>query len=92
MLMYTFAMGSLVFAIVGLSFTAPSQLSIYLIALGRWASYPVRSLVAYCRAKCLWTFFLSSLPTAAVVVAVCRAMLSIRSLAATFHVDPEWLL
>ncbi|KAI6120450.1 hypothetical protein EDD16DRAFT_841773 [Pisolithus croceorrhizus] len=67
MLMYTFAMGSLVFAIVGLSFTAPSQLSIYLIALG-------------------------SLPTAAVVVAVCRAMLSIRSLAATFHVDPEWLL
>ncbi|KAI6024998.1 hypothetical protein PISMIDRAFT_90213, partial [Pisolithus microcarpus 441] len=31
-------------------------------------------------------------PTAAVVVAVCRAMLSIRSLAATFHVDPEWLL
>jgi len=26
------------------------------------------------------------------VVSVCRAMLSIRSLAATHHVDPEWLL
>ncbi|KAI6120541.1 hypothetical protein EV401DRAFT_1954531, partial [Pisolithus croceorrhizus] len=28
MLMYTFVMGSLVFAIVGVSFTAPSQLSV----------------------------------------------------------------
>jgi len=28
----------------------------------------------------------------ATVVSVCRAMLSIRSLAATYHVDPEWLL
>ncbi|OAX34006.1 hypothetical protein K503DRAFT_775008 [Rhizopogon vinicolor AM-OR11-026] len=26
------------------------------------------------------------------VVSVCRAMLSIRSLAATYHVDPSWLL
>ncbi|KAI6120448.1 hypothetical protein EDD16DRAFT_1518816 [Pisolithus croceorrhizus] len=59
--------GSLVSTIVRLSFTAPSEISIYLVAL-------------------------ASLPTAAVVVAVCRAMLSIRSLAATFHVDPEWLL
>ncbi|KAG0708137.1 hypothetical protein DFH29DRAFT_1075796 [Suillus ampliporus] len=29
---------------------------------------------------------------AATVVSVCRAMLSIRSLAATYHVDPAWLL
>ncbi|KAI9464227.1 hypothetical protein HD554DRAFT_1284736 [Boletus coccyginus] len=29
---------------------------------------------------------------AAIVVSTCRAMLSIRSLAATAHVDPEWLL
>lgn len=29
---------------------------------------------------------------AAVVVSVCRVMLSIRSVAATGHVDPEWLL
>lgn len=28
----------------------------------------------------------------ATVVSVCRAMLSIRSLAATYHVDPAWLL
>ncbi|KAI6107944.1 hypothetical protein F5141DRAFT_1119609 [Pisolithus sp. B1] len=67
MLMYAFAMGSLVFTIVGLSFTAPSQISVYLTAL-------------------------AGFPTATVVVAVCRVMLSIRSLAATSHVDPEWLL
>lgn len=29
---------------------------------------------------------------ATTVVSVCRAMLSIRSLAATYHVDPAWLL
>ncbi|KAI6155211.1 hypothetical protein BKA82DRAFT_4075777 [Pisolithus tinctorius] len=67
MLMYAFAMGSLVFSIICLSFTAPSQLSIFVLAL-------------------------TSFPTAAVAVAVCHAMLSIRSLAATFHVVPEWLL
>lgn len=67
MLMYAFAMGSLVFSIICLSFTAPSQLPTFILAL-------------------------TSFPTAAVVVAVSRAMLSIRSLAATFHVDPEWLL
>ncbi|KAI6025838.1 hypothetical protein F5J12DRAFT_716180, partial [Pisolithus orientalis] len=74
MLMYAFAMGSLVFSIICLSFTAPSQLPV------RTNAFPLN-------------FFLSSsFPTAAVVVAVSRAMLSIRSLAATFHVDPEWLL
>lgn len=67
MLMYAFATGSLVFSIVCTSFTAPSQLSVFVMSL-------------------------AGFPTAAVVVAVCRAMLSIRSLAATFHVDPEWLL
>ncbi|KAI6107938.1 hypothetical protein EDD17DRAFT_153677 [Pisolithus thermaeus] len=67
MLMYAFAMGSLVFTIVGLSFTAPTQVSVYLTAL-------------------------AGFPAATIVVAVCRVMLSIRSLAATSHVDPEWLL
>ncbi|KAI6024996.1 hypothetical protein PISMIDRAFT_673206 [Pisolithus microcarpus 441] len=67
MLMYAFATVSLVFTIVCLSFTAPSQTTVFY-------------------------FGLASFPTASIVVAVCRAMLSIRSLAATFHVDPEWLL
>ncbi|KAI6024995.1 hypothetical protein PISMIDRAFT_673208 [Pisolithus microcarpus 441] len=67
MLMYAFATVSLVFSIVCLTFTAYSQISVFLFAL-------------------------ASFPTASIVVAVCRAMLSIRSLAATFHVDPEWLL
>ncbi|KAI6129884.1 hypothetical protein EV401DRAFT_717539 [Pisolithus croceorrhizus] len=42
----------------------------------------------------MYAFAMGSLVSTipAVVVAVCRAMLSIRSLAATFHVDPEWLL
>ncbi|EGO00680.1 hypothetical protein SERLA73DRAFT_71674 [Serpula lacrymans var. lacrymans S7.3] len=35
---------------------------------------------------------LGEFSVAATVVAVCRAMLSIRSLAATRHVDPAWLL
>ncbi|KAI6168191.1 hypothetical protein EDD17DRAFT_1466990, partial [Pisolithus thermaeus] len=68
MLMYAFAMGSLVFTIIGLTFTAPTQISV-----GTGDCY-------YC------------FPTATIVVAVCRVMLSIRSLAATSHVDPEWLL
>ncbi|KAH7884356.1 hypothetical protein F5I97DRAFT_1812534, partial [Phlebopus sp. FC_14] len=33
-----------------------------------------------------------ALPVGTIVVCVCRAMLSIRSLAVTFHVDPQWLL
>lgn len=33
-----------------------------------------------------------SLPAAAATVSVCRIMLSIHSLASTFHVDPGWLL
>ncbi|KIO15186.1 hypothetical protein M404DRAFT_991898 [Pisolithus tinctorius Marx 270] len=45
MLMYAFAMGSLVFSIICLSFTAPSQLSIFVLALTRWASYHVRRLL-----------------------------------------------
>ncbi|KAF9223620.1 hypothetical protein BS17DRAFT_705336, partial [Gyrodon lividus] len=32
------------------------------------------------------------LPVGTSVVSVCHAMLGIRSLASTFHVDPEWLL
>ncbi|KAI6042486.1 hypothetical protein EDC04DRAFT_958868 [Pisolithus marmoratus] len=67
MLMYLFAMASLLSSIICLSFTAPSQLSTFVVAL-------------------------ACLPTAPVVVAVCRAMLNIRSLASTFHVHPEWLL
>ncbi|KAL4075063.1 hypothetical protein V8B97DRAFT_1666880 [Scleroderma yunnanense] len=35
---------------------------------------------------------LASFPTAVSVVSVSRVMLSIHSLASTFHVDPEWLL
>ncbi|KAI6144837.1 hypothetical protein EDD17DRAFT_1655703 [Pisolithus thermaeus] len=45
MLMYAFAMGSLVSTIVRLSFTAPSEISIYLVALARWASYLIKSLL-----------------------------------------------
>ncbi|KAI5998844.1 hypothetical protein EDD15DRAFT_212531 [Pisolithus albus] len=67
MLMYAFATGSVVFSIVCTSFTAPSQITVFIMSL-------------------------AGFPTAAVVVAVCRVMLSLRSLAATFHVDPEWLL
>ncbi|KAI6155308.1 hypothetical protein BKA82DRAFT_96535, partial [Pisolithus tinctorius] len=69
MLMYAFAMGSLVFSIICLSWL------LHIVVLSS-AEF----------------FHSSSFPTAAVVVAVCRAMLSIRSLASTFHVDPEWLL
>ncbi|KAI6144835.1 hypothetical protein EDD17DRAFT_1655655 [Pisolithus thermaeus] len=67
MLMYVFATGSIVFSMVCALFTAPTQISVFLLAL-------------------------ASFPTTAVVVAVCRVMLSIRSLKVTFHVDPEWLL
>ncbi|KAG0708135.1 hypothetical protein DFH29DRAFT_893160 [Suillus ampliporus] len=35
---------------------------------------------------------LGDLAVATTAVSVCRAMLSIRSLAATYHVDPAWLL
>lgn len=35
---------------------------------------------------------LPRIAVAATVISVCRAMLSIRSLAATCHVDPAWLL
>ena len=35
---------------------------------------------------------MTSFPTSAAVVSVCHIMLSINSLASTFHVDPEWLL
>ncbi|KAI6168195.1 hypothetical protein EDD17DRAFT_1750774 [Pisolithus thermaeus] len=91
MLMYAFAMGSLVFMIVGLSSTAPSQISVYLTALAGWASYPVRSLLNIAVLS-VRIFAPYSFPTATIVVAVCRVMLSIRSLAATSHVDPEWLL
>jgi len=38
------------------------------------------------------TGLLGDFSIAATVVAVCRAMLSLRSLAATRHVDPAWLL
>ncbi|KAI6129885.1 hypothetical protein EV401DRAFT_2066624 [Pisolithus croceorrhizus] len=91
MLMYAFAMGSLVFTIVGLSFTAPTQVSVYLTALAGWASYPVRSLLNIVVLS-VRIFLPYSFPAATIVVAVCRVMLSIRSLAATSHVDPEWLL
>ncbi|KIK96576.1 hypothetical protein PAXRUDRAFT_825807 [Paxillus rubicundulus Ve08.2h10] len=40
----------------------------------------------------LYTALQSGLPIGTTVVSVCHAMLSIRSLASTFHVDPEWLL
>ncbi|KAI6125105.1 hypothetical protein EDD16DRAFT_1517331 [Pisolithus croceorrhizus] len=67
MLMYVFVTGSIVFSIICVSFTAPTQISVFILAL-------------------------ASFPTTASVVAVCRVMLSIRSLQVTFHVDPAWVL
>ncbi|KIJ14539.1 hypothetical protein PAXINDRAFT_78996, partial [Paxillus involutus ATCC 200175] len=40
----------------------------------------------------LLTWTIVSLPMATSIISVCRAMLSIRSLAATSHVDVRWLL
>lgn len=42
-------------------------------------------------AESSWEIFLR-LAVGTTVVSICRAMLSIRSLAATHHVDPAWLL
>ncbi|KIJ66832.1 hypothetical protein HYDPIDRAFT_26250 [Hydnomerulius pinastri MD-312] len=39
-----------------------------------------------------YTALQSGLPVGATAVSVCHAILGIRSLASTFHVDPEWLL
>jgi len=39
-----------------------------------------------------WAALAGSLPMATSIISVCRAMLSIRSLAATSHVDVRWLL
>ncbi|KAG2053364.1 hypothetical protein BDR06DRAFT_956696 [Suillus hirtellus] len=58
-LMYTFAAGSLLYEIIGLSMTEPKEITV---------------------------------TVATTAVSVCRAMLSVRSLAATYHVDPAWLL
>ncbi|KAG2071816.1 hypothetical protein BDR04DRAFT_491129 [Suillus decipiens] len=66
--MYLFAAGTIVYEIVALSLTKPSDVPVYYSALG------------------------GEIAVAATVVSVCRAMLSIRSLAATCHVDPAWLL
>lgn len=67
-LMYTFAAGSLLYEIIGLSMTEPKEISVY---------YPA---------------FMGGIAVATTAVSVCRAMLSVRSLAATYHVDPAWLL
>ncbi|KAG2087821.1 uncharacterized protein F5147DRAFT_841387 [Suillus discolor] len=67
-LMYTFAAGSLLYEIIGLSMTKPKEISVYYPALRE------------------------GIAVATTAVSVCRAMLSIRSLAATYHVDPAWLL
>ena len=37
-------------------------------------------------------FPISIVFTTLTIISVCRAMLSIKSLASTLHVDPEWLL
>ncbi|KAG2362792.1 hypothetical protein BDR07DRAFT_1283870, partial [Suillus spraguei] len=66
--MYVFAAGTIVYEIVALSLTKPSDIP-----------------VSFQRLR-------SRIAVAATVVSVCRAMLSIRSLAATCHVDPAWLL
>ncbi|KAG1895416.1 uncharacterized protein F5891DRAFT_665469 [Suillus fuscotomentosus] len=67
-LMYTFAAGSLLYEIIGLSMTEPKEITVYYPALRE------------------------GIAVATTAVSVCRAMLSVRSLAATYHVDPAWLL
>ncbi|KAG1796644.1 uncharacterized protein HD556DRAFT_1359032 [Suillus plorans] len=67
-IMYTFAAGSLLYEVIGLSMTEPEEISVY---------YPA---------------FMGGIAVATTAVSVCRAMLSVRSLAATYHVDPAWLL
>ncbi|KAG1844906.1 hypothetical protein C8R48DRAFT_735171 [Suillus tomentosus] len=57
-IMYTFAAGSLLYEVIGLSMTEPKEIPVI----------------------------------ATTAVSVCRAMLSVRSLAATYHVDQAWLL
>ncbi|KAF8841992.1 hypothetical protein BDN67DRAFT_1010120 [Paxillus ammoniavirescens] len=66
--MYALSTLSLLFVIIGLCQTKPSELSTY------------------------WAALVGSLPMATSIISVCRAMLSIRSLAATSHVDVRWLL
>ncbi|KAG1775960.1 hypothetical protein EV702DRAFT_1113974 [Suillus placidus] len=67
-IMYACAMGSLLYTIIALSLTNPSQLDVYFTGLQ------------------------GSLVVGATIVSVCHALLSIRSISATLHVDPAWLL
>ncbi|KAG2087823.1 uncharacterized protein F5147DRAFT_587923, partial [Suillus discolor] len=64
-IMYTFAAGSLLYEVIGLSMTEPKEITTHL--------FP-------------------RIAVATTAVSVCRAMLSVRPLAATYHVDPAWLL
>jgi len=65
---YLFALASLLYTIISLSFTGPSDVAEFITALA------------------------SDATVVAAVVSVCRAMLHIRSLADTWHVEQSWLL
>ncbi|KAG1895417.1 uncharacterized protein F5891DRAFT_1151477 [Suillus fuscotomentosus] len=70
-IIYTFAAGSLLYEVIGLSMTEPKEISVSFMTL---------------------IHLFLRIAVATIAVSVCRAMLSVRSLAATYHVDPAWLL
>ncbi|KAJ8586993.1 hypothetical protein M405DRAFT_794832 [Rhizopogon salebrosus TDB-379] len=66
--MYACATGSILYTIITLTLSNPSQLDIYFTGLE------------------------GGFVVGATIVSVCHALLSIRSLSATLHIDPAWLL
>ncbi|KAG1814063.1 hypothetical protein EV424DRAFT_1415144 [Suillus variegatus] len=84
MILYSFAAGSLLYEIVRLSLVKPEDISVSFIAIAarkmrhRYQNYGLGDM--------------GEIAMAATAVSICRAMLSIRCLAATYHVDPAWLL
>ncbi|KAH0834822.1 hypothetical protein J3R83DRAFT_10431 [Lanmaoa asiatica] len=89
MVMYACALGSLLFIVIGLTMTDTSQIPASSACFKLW-----RTLTNHSRPKKVYetAFTGGVIFIALTVVSVCRAMLSIKSLAATVHVDPGWLL
>ncbi|KAH0834819.1 hypothetical protein J3R83DRAFT_10428 [Lanmaoa asiatica] len=89
MVMYACALGSLLFIVIGVTMTDPPQIPACNRFLKLW-----RTLTNHSRPKKVYetAFTGGVIFVALTVVSVCRAMLSIKSLAATVHVDPGWLL
>ncbi|KAG1796643.1 uncharacterized protein HD556DRAFT_278216 [Suillus plorans] len=86
--MYTFATGSLLYEIICLSMTESKDISIYYPSL--IGGQVLLNEMVFTEAHETNLFPRIAISTTA--VSVCRAMLSIKSFAVTYHVDPAWLL